>query len=501
MKRRVFISVYDKLGLEDFARNLSEKFEYEIVAGADTYEYLKKAGIECVNVADYSEAGSVLNKDYDCLNQTVFASILAGSSDTREMTELENALIKSFDMVVVNLRPIEDIIFDSANVDEILSCIDITGLAVLRAGAKNYKNVTVITDKIDYYIALNANEFGRMKLALKAFNFSSNYDRQIMTKLAEELGDKPFKTFNFEKVKDLQYGENRHQKASLYKFDKMVDYEVLNDKELSFNNILNLTEALNVVSEFYDVNCVTIIRHNKPCGVALGHSLYDAYTKAFDCDPVSSFYGVVGFSKPVDVEVAKHLNSMAVEVVVAPDFEPKAVELFEDNPEIKLVKLNTSLKDYRRLIVEEVYMTPFGVLVQDRNTSELNKEMFKVVTREKPTTEQIEDAIFAWKVVKHAKTNSSVIARDFKTVAISQGQTNVLSAVESALNYACDSSKDAVLASDTVLSSEDCIYSAVQARIGLIIQPGGSIKDSKIIDVCDKYGIAMITTGIRNYRQ
>lgn len=501
MKRRAFISVYDKSGLEDFARNLSEKFEYEIVAGSDTYEVLKQAGIEAVNVAEFSQGNGLLVKDYDCLNETVFASILADSSDSMELNELERAVVKTFDMVVVNLRSIDDIVSVSKDADEVLSKIDVAGLAVLRAAAKNYKHVTVITDKVDYYVALNANEFGRMKLALKAFNFASNYDRQICTKLAEQLGDKPFKTFNFEKLKDLKYGENPHQHASVYKMEKMVDYEVINGKELSFNNILNVTEAVNIVSEFYDVNAVAIIRHNKPCGVALGRSLYEAYTKAFDCDPISSFYGVAGFSKSVDAEVAKHLNSMAVEVVVAPDFEPEAVELFLDNPEIKLVKLNTSLKEYRRLTVEEVVITPFGVLVQDRNISELKKEMFKVVTKEKPTAEQIEDAIFAWKAVKHAKTNSVVIARNFKTIAIAQGQTNAVSAVESALNYACDGSKEAVLASDSVLTSEDCIYSAIQGRISLIIQPGGSIKDQKLIETCDKYGIAMITTGIRNYRQ
>ncbi len=501
MKRRAFISVYDKTGLEDFARNLSEKFEYEIVAGNDTYEVLKNAGIEVTNVSDFSQGNGLLIKDYDCLNETIFASILADSPDARDLDELERAVIKSFDMVVVNLQPVQAIVLSTKNVDDAISKIDIAGLTVLRAAAKNYKHVTVITDKVDYYVALNANEFGRMKLALKAFNFTSNYDRQICTKLAEQLGEKPFKTFNFEKLKDLKYGENPHQKASVYKMDKMVDYEVLNEKELSYNNILNITEAVNVVSEFYDVNAVAIIRHNKPCGVALGHSLYDAYTKAFDCDPVSSFYGVVGFSKPVDGEVAKHLNSMAVEVVVAPDFEDEAVELFKDNLDIKLVKLNTSLKEYRRLTVEEVVLTPFGALVQDRNNSELNKELFKTVTKQKPTPEQVEDAIFAWKTVKHAKTNSVVIARDFKATAIVQGQTNALSALENALNYACDNTKDAVLASDTVLTSEDCIYSAVQARISLIIQPGGSIKDQKLIEVCDKYGIAMITTGIRNYRQ
>lgn len=499
MKRRAFISVYDKVGLEDFAKNLSEKFEYEIVASGDTYDALKQADVDVVNVAEFSQNSGLLKKDYDCLNETVFAAILAGSSDAREFNELERVVIKSFDMVVVNLQPVEEIISEVKAADEALAKVDVAGLAVLRAGAKNYKHVTVITDKVDYYIALNANEFGRMKLAVKAFNLTSNYDRQICTKLAEQLGDKPFKTYNFEKVKELKCGENQHQHASLYKMDKMVDYEVINGKELSFNNILDVAEAVDIVSEFYDVNAVAIVRHGKPCGVALGRSLYDAYTKAFDCDPVGSFYGVTGFSRIVDLEVAKLLNSMAVEVIVAPDFDPKVVEFFADNSEIKLVKLNTLLKDYKRLVVEEVIITPFGALVQDRNTSELSKDTFNVVTKVKPTAEQIEDAVFAWKTVKYAKTNAVVIARDFKTSAIAQGQTNTLSALEGALNFACDNSKDAVLASDTVLTSEDCIYSAVQARIAVIIQPGGSIKDQNLIEICDKYGIAMITTGIRNY--
>ncbi len=501
MKRRAFISVYDKVGLIDFAKNLVEKFDYEIVAGGDTYDLLKNADIETINLAEFSNTSGILSKDFDALNDTILAGILSNSSDVRELNELERIAIKSFDMVVVNICPYERVVLESSDMDEMIKKIDLVGITLLRAGAKNYKNVTVITDKVDYYVALNANEFGRLKLAAKAFNITSNYDRLISSKLAEQTGEKPFKTFNFEKVRDLQYGENPHQKGAVYKTERMVDYEVINGRELSYNDILNVTEAANIVSEFYDVNAVSIIRHTKPCGVALGRSIYDAYTKAFDCDPVSSFYGTVGFSKAVDLEVAKHLNSMSVEVIIAPDFMPDAVELFQDNSDIKLVKLNTSLKDYRKLTREEVIISPFGALVQDSNSSELDKDMFKVATREKPTAEQIEDAVFAWKVVKYAKTNSAVIARDFKTVAISQGQTNAIVAVEQALSYACDNSKEAVLASDATIHAEDCIYSAVQGRISLIIQPGGSVKDQKIIDVCDKYGISMITTGIRNYKQ
>lgn len=501
MKRRAFISVYEKSGLIDFARNLTEKFNFEIVSDGDTYDLLKKSDIEVTSIEEFTNTTSFLSKDYLKLNETILSGILANSPDTEALNEIEKMTVKSFDMVVVNVCPLDKLPSQLFDIDEIISKIDIPSITILRAAAKNYKNVTVITDKVDYFVALNANDFGRLKLAAKAFNVVANYDKFIAVKLGEQTGEKPFKTLNFEKVRDLKYGENPHQKGAIYKTERMIDYEVINGKELSFNDILNVTEATNIVSEFYDVNAVSIIRHTKPCGVALGRSIYDAYTKAFDCDPISSFYGTVGFSRPVDIEVAKHLNSMAVEVIIAPDYTPDAVNFFNDNNEIKLVKLNTSLKDYRRLTREEVIMSPFGALVQDSDSSELDKDMFKVVTREKPTAEQIEDAIFAWKVVKYAKTNAAVIARDFRTSAISQGQTNAIIAIEQALNYACDNSKEAVLASDATIHAEDCIYSAIQGRISLIIQPGGSVKDQNIIETCDKYGIAMITTGIRNFRQ
>ena len=501
MKRRAFISVYEKSGLIDFARNLTEKFNFEIVSDGDTYDLLKKSDIEVTSIEEFTNTTSFLSKDYLKLNETILSGILANSQDTEALNEIEKMTVKSFDMVVVNVCPLDKLPSQLFDIDEIISKIDIPSITILRAAAKNYKNVTVITDKVDYFVALNANDFGRLKLAAKAFNVVANYDKFIAVKLGEQTGEKPFKTLNFEKVRDLKYGENPHQKGAIYKTERMIDYEIINGKELSFNDILNVTEATNIVSEFYDVNAVSIIRHTKPCGVALGRSIYDAYTKAFDCDPISSFYGTVGFSKPVDIEVAKHLNSMAVEVIIAPDYTPDAVDFFNDNNDIKLVKLNTSLKDYRRLTREEVIMSPFGALVQDSDSSELDKDMFKVVTREKPTAEQIEDAIFAWKVVKYAKTNAAVIARDFRTSAISQGQTNAIIAIEQALNYACDNSKEAVLASDATIHAEDCVYSAVQGRISLIIQPGGSVKDQNIIETCDKYGIAMITTGIRNFRQ
>lgn len=306
--------------------------------------------------------------------------------------------------------------------------------------------------------------------------------------------------YEYGSFRELKYGENPQQAAELFKSPQMVDYEVIDGKELSYNEMNNVVEVSNIVSEFYDVNAVAIVQHSMPCGVALGRTIEEAYNKAFDCDPIASFFGTIGFSKKIDFEVAKHINSMAVKVVVAPDFEDDAFNLLRSNLFLKIVKLNTPLKKFKSYMHKIVKITPFGTLVQDFNKSEIPVQSFKIVTKTKPTKEQIEDGVFAWKVSKYARTNSIVIANNFKTVAISQGHLNPVSGVEQALNTACDTSKDAVMVLDNTLPTVDGIYAAAQGRISLIIQPGGSAKDSDIIALANKYNIAMIMTGVKNSR-
>lgn len=299
---------------------------------------------------------------------------------------------------------------------------------------------------------------------------------------------------------DLKYGENPQQSAELYKSPEMVDYEVFDNKELSYNELNNIVEVTNIISEFYDVNAVAIVQHSMPSGVALGRTIEEAYNKAFDCDPIASFFGTIGFSQKINFEVAKHINSMSVKVVIAPDFEEDALKHLRENRLLKIVKLNTPLKKFKTYLHKSVKITPFGTLVQDFNKSELSVQSFKIVTKTKPTKEQIEDGVFAWKVSKYARTNSIVIASDFKTDAISQGHLNPVVAVEEALNAACDTSKNAVMVLDNTLPTIDAIYAAAQGRISLIIQPGGSSKDREIIAMADKYNIAMIITGVKNSR-
>lgn len=305
----------------------------------------------------------------------------------------------------------------------------------------------------------------------------------------------------FKTMWELAYGANKQQSAGLYKTDGMADYEILSEGKLTYNEIISITELSNVLSEFYDVSAVAIVDHAAPCAVALAPSISEAYNKAFDCDPMASFYGSFGFSKQVGLSVAEHLSSMAARLVIAPDYEEKALKILKENSNTKIIKLNTPLEKFKSLIQKEIHVTPFGTLYQDFNRSHLGKNSFKVVTKLKPTQEQIEDVVFAWKVSKYTRSNSVVIAKDFKTSAIAQGFVSPVAVVESALNTACDSAKEAVMASDNILMSTECIYAAAQNRISVIIQPGGSANDDKLIELADKYNIAMIFTGITNYKR
>jgi len=520
MKKRAYISVFDKDGIVELAQNLI-KNDFEIVSTGGTFKFLKENGIKVIEVSKVTGYPEMLHGKVKSLHPEIFGGILADSTNSDEAEEIKINDVKKFDLVVVNLYPFEQVAMQTNDINKLVENIDIGGIALLRAAAKNYKNVTAICDKKDYGRAASAPEETRQELALKAFDLTSNYDTIIGAKLREVFEHKEIKHFNFEKIQDLRYGENPHQKAGLYKINdggiaippyanksraelpfrrQEVNYEILWGKELSYNNILDMTAAVNIVSEFYDVPAAAIVKHTMPCGVALGRDLNDAYQKAFDCDPISAFGGIVAFSQGVNEEIAKHLNSVFLEVVIAPDFDDNALEILKSKKNLRIVKLNTKLEEYKLLQNEEIKITPFGVLIQEQDNKELDKDTFKVVTKTKPTAEQIEDAIFAWKVAKHAKSNAIVIVKDFKTLAIGQGQTSRICAMEWALNYACDGTKDAVVASDGFLPAVDNIQAAVQGRIGLIIQPGGSIKDNEVIAEADKYNLAMITTGIRHFK-
>lgn len=313
------------------------------------------------------------------------------------------------------------------------------------------------------------------------------------------MNDNYEKLFNAEPI-SLKYGENPHQKAFFYQTENSAEMENLSDVELSYNNLLDINCASKLAAEFFDVNAVVIVKHNTPCGVALGKSLNEAYLKAFDTDPISTFGAVVAFSKPVDKEIAKHASAVCLDAVIAPNFDPDALEILQKNESLRIIKLITPLKTIRTMQEQEVVVTPFGTLVQETDNKELDKDTFKVVTKTKPDAEMIEDMVFAWKIAKHVKTNAVVVAKDFKTLSIVGGQTSRIDAVETALNRVCDSAKKAVIACDGFIPSVDSIQAAAQCRISGIIQTGENLKEKDVIASANKYEIAMITTGIRHFK-
>ncbi len=512
MTNYALISVYNKDGLVEFVKTLTTKYDFKIVSTTSTAKYLCENNIECIKVEDITEFKEILNGKVKTLHPKIHASLLADPKQIEDLTQLNELNIEPFQMAVVNLYPFEEISKQTDDIDELVKNIDIGGVAIIRAAAKNFKNVTCVCDIKDYSEVLedlqtnngqNSYQLNE-KLAIKAFYNTGKYDSIINTKLANVFDDDKYLNLNIKKIKELRYGENPHQKADLYELpgfeNEIVDYDVLNGKELSYNNYLDMTYALNIASEFYDVHCCTIVKHNIPCGVALGASSLDAYQKALDCDPISAFGGIVAFTKDVDINVAKHLKELFLEVIVAPKFDDDALEILQTKKNLRLIKLNTKFEVYKRIISKEIKITPFGTLVQNVDTKELDKDTFKVVTKTKPDSDVIEDLIFAWKIAKHVKSNAIVIAKDFKTLGIAGGNTSRVESCEIALNKACDGSKDAVLASDGFFPAIDNIQYAAQGRIKAIIQPGGSIKDKDVIETADKYNIAMVTTGLRHFK-
>ena len=501
MKKRAYISVYDKENIEFAAKKLIN-LGYEILSTGNTYNYLKEKGIDAIESSTVTGFRELLSGKVKSLHPEIFAGILADKDEAKTLN------FPPISVVIVNLYPFEEYAQQNAETQTLIKNIDIGGVALLRAGAKNYQNVVVITDKKDYEIDFeNIDDKTRENLALKVFLKTSKYDGLIFEALSKKFADEnkeslpDYLNYSLIKKQNLRYGENPHQKAALYDFgEKLVDYEVLGGKELSYNNIVDVTAALNIVSEFFDVNAAVIIKHTNPSGVALGKTLEEAWDRALDCDPLSAFGGIVAFSKKVDLNIAQKLTKMFLEVVIAPDFEEGAIEQFKTKKNLRIIKINTPLEKYKQFTEKEIKLTPFGALVQDKDIKELDVETFKVVTKEKPTAEMIEDMVFAQKIAKHLKSNAIVIAKDLKTIGICGGQTSRVGAVEIALMRVTDSAKDAILASDGFFPATDNITVAAQHRIKGIIQPGGSIKDKEVIDLADKLNICMITTGIRHFK-
>lgn len=305
---------------------------------------------------------------------------------------------------------------------------------------------------------------------------------------------------NLEKIVDFKQGENTQQSASLYKNESSIDWEILNGTELTYKNYLDMTMLVEILGEFFDVFATAMTKSGLICGVALGKTLVDSYAKSVDSNPIGAIGSCVGFSKIVDERTAKKIAQSQFELVLAIGYDNEALDILKKKEALKIIKINTPLEEVKISVSQELKITPFGVLEQDADRADFKKDSFKVQTKKKPEQEQLEDAIFAFKVAKYAKSNAVVIAKDFKTLSIGQGETSFAEACQGAMDYACDSTKDAVIATDSAISNIDVIHAAARGRIALIIQSGGTLNDKKIAEQCDKYEISMVTTGIEHFK-
>ena len=499
MIKRALISVFDKENILNLAKTLEYK-GVEIISTGGTFKYLKDNGIKVVEISDVTGFEEILDGRVKTLHPVIHSGILAIRDNKEHMETIASKGIKPIDMVVVNLYPFFDKVTEDISFEEKVEFIDIGGPTMLRSAAKNFKDVIVLSDTKDYENIINQIEDAqevdfetRKYLAGKVFNLTSAYDAAISNFLLGADTYPQYLSVSYKKQMDLRYGENPHQSAAYYVSaagnGAMKDFEILNGKELSYNNIKDMDIAWKVVSEFDETACCGL-KHNTPCGVAIGHSVIDSYKKAYECDPMSIFGGIVAFNKKVDKETAEELIKIFLEVIIAPEFEMDALEVLKTKKNLRVVKCLSIPQDNIEMVKVDG-----GILVQSFD-DKLIEEM-KVVTEKSPTEDEMKDLIFAMKVVKYVKSNAIVVVKDGVTKGIGAGQVNRIWATQQALERAVDG---IILASDAFLPFGDVVELAAKYNIKAIIQPGGSINDEKSIAACNENGISMVCTGIRHFK-
>ncbi len=504
--KRVLISVSDKRGIVPFAKGL-KRMGFEIIATGGTARALRSANIPVKTISGITGFREILGGRVKTLHPAIFGGILA-LRNRKHLEELAREDIEPIDLVVVNLKPFKKDLED----------LDIGGGALIRSGIKNFKGVGVVIDPEDYVKTIDELRERRASLSLKtkedlarkAFTYILHYDRMVYEYLTgyglQAAGYKlPERLYlDYEKVRDLRYGENPHQRAALYREFGVEAIKQLWGKELSFNNILDLDVASGIVREFKEPTAV-IIKHTNPCGVARDRSLVSAYQKARACDPVSAFGGVVGLNRKIDLPLAQEIISTFIEAVSAPGFSPQALRILKRKENLRIMKIT----DYRLPITdhpEDMRTVGWGLLVQDRDTKDVGTGDLRVVTRRSPSKEEIKALLFNWKVVKYIKSNAIVIGNTNQTLGIGAGQTSRIDAVKIAISKMQSLSSDPltldpiVLASDGFFPFRDSIDEAAKARVSAIIQPGGSLRDKEIIKACNECDIAMVFTGLRHFR-
>ncbi len=514
--KRALISVSDKTGILDFAKELSG-LGVEILSTGGTAKLFRDNNIAVKEVSEYTGFPEMLDGRVKTLHPKIHAGLLALRENREHLKTLAAHNIGLIDMVVVNLYPFEKTTQKpGVKIEEAIENIDIGGPSMLRSAAKNHQSVAVICNPEQYprVIAELKENKGAISenlmrdLAVEVFGRTSQYDRAIYEYLSKQSSGSRVQssgfpqelTLEFMKLQDLRYGENPHQQAAFYKEKGktrgLINLKQLQGKELSFNNILDLNAAFELVKEFSNPAAV-IVKHNNPCGVAEDKTLERAFLAAWKCDPLSAFGGIVALNRKLDLKTATIIKKSGfLECVIAPEISEEVRGLFRDKKNLRLLEL----PEIEAVDEPEFKRISGGLLLQDKDLLTLEENNLKVVTKKKPTKKEMESLIFGWKVAKHVKSNAIILTKGTKTIGIGAGQMSRVDSVMLAKKKALSSTKNSCLASDAFFPKEDAVIAAAKAGVKAIIQPGGSIADEEIIKACDKYKVSMVTTGIRHFR-
>jgi phosphoribosylaminoimidazolecarboxamide formyltransferase/IMP cyclohydrolase len=534
--KRVLLSVSNKDNLFELCSYLTEK-GCELVATSSTLQSVRKMGFACSSVSDVTHFPEILGGRVKTLHPSIFGGILARQDNQSDCLELQQHNIQMFDLVVCNLYPVQQVLENNASNEEIIESIDIGGVSLLRAAAKNYESVSVLCDTADYkiFIELSKQHNGsvplllRKQLAVKVFSETSaydyaifsylekqlvsqdnvlkNYDGPIQLKNAQNLKNLP-ESFNlsFTKHKDLRYGENPHQNAALYKINQcknqnsltMTNMNCFHGKELSYNNVLDIEHAIKLSVDLSNKFTAVILKHNTPCGVGVSsESLHEAYKRAFEFDPVSPFGGIVCFNSSVTYECAVELAEIFLEVIIAPHFDDVSLEVLRKKKNLRLVTFNPQQALTNSMQITHVQG---AILLQSSNNLVFDSRKLHFATKIKPNNFALQAFQLGMSVVKHVRSNAIVVANRFQTLAIAGGFTNRVDAVAYCLSKVNQVSDEVILASDAFFPFSDSIELIKNSGIRFVIQPGGSIQDANVIKACDDYEISMAFTNIRHFK-
>jgi phosphoribosylaminoimidazolecarboxamide formyltransferase/IMP cyclohydrolase len=512
--KRALISVSDKGGVVDFSKGIS-KLGFEILSTGGTSSHLKKAGFKYIEVSDITGFPEILDGRVKTLHPKIHAGILAKRDDKKHMATLKKHKISSIDMLVCNLYPFQETIKkQNVSLEEVIENIDIGGPTLIRAAAKNYRDVIVVTNKNQYGLVLqslktngNLSLHEKEKLAIEAYTHTAQYDSIISSYLRNKWTNEILpneSSIAIEKIKDMRYGENPHLKGAFYKSLPEISEPCITNalkvqgKELSYNNILDSDCAIEATKEFSEPTCI-IIKHATPCGIASANNLLQAWKDAYATDTYSPFGGIVSFNREVNKEVAEELSNLFLEVVIAPSFDKKSLEIFGKKKNLRLLSVNNLDKkiDRNGVIFRSIVG---GFLSQERDIKLNSPKIWKIVTKKKPTKAEIVSMEFAVKCVKHIKSNSVVFVKDTHTVGIGGGQTARVDATFIATHKGNEKIKGSTMASDAFFPFRDAVDVAAEAGVKAIVQPGGSIRDEEVIQAANEHNISMVFTGQRYFK-